>query len=268
MLKKIVLGSALVVGIGGLALGTSAISYVKTGYRSIRETIKEQIPLDVEIKRAKELLVDLKPEITNNLKMIAKQEVEVAVLQREVEVKKVSLSKSKQAILKLKDDAASGVKFVSYGGKSFDMNQVRKELSDRFKSHQTQEATCDKLDKILVAREKGLEGARRKLDEMLATKRQLEVDVENLQARLVMIEVAKNSSQFSVNDSQVSNVRQTVNDISTRIDVEERMVDMPELMVGIPVSTDEAPADLIDQITSYFELGRPEANVESLVDNR
>jgi hypothetical protein len=267
MFKKFILGSALVVGIGGLALGTSAISYVRTGYRSIQETIKEQIPLDVEIKRAKDMLVDLKPEITGNLKMIAKQEIEVASLQREVEAKKGALAKSKQAILRLKDDASSGVRHVSYGGKSYDMDQVRKELSDRFKNYQTQEATCDKLEKILVAREKGLEGARRKLDEMLATKRQLEVDVENLQARLVMVEVAKTSNQFSVNDSQVSTVRQAVSEISTRIDVEERMIDMPELMVGIPVADDEAPADLIDQITSYFGRDRADS-AESLANNR
>jgi chromosome segregation ATPase len=266
MLKKIVLGSAIVLGAGGLLLGTSAVSYVRTGYHSLRDTIKDQIPLDVEIKRARDMISDLKPEITGNLKVIAREEVEVARLQREVESKKGTLTKSKQAIMKLKEDAQSGAKFVSYGGKNFDMDQVRKDLSDRFKSYQTQEATAEKLEKILAARERNLEGARRKLDEMLAAKRQLEVEVENLQARLTMVEVAKTSNQFSVNDSQVSSVRQTVADIGTRIDVEERLADTTDGTMGIPVSADDTPTDLIDQITSYFD--RNIAPVETLVDNR
>lgn len=265
MLKKVLLGSAIVLGSGALLFGTSSVSYVKTGYNSIRNTIKEQIPLDVEIQRVRELISDLKPEIADNLKVIAREEVEVARLQREVEAKKATLTKSKQAILKLKDDAQSGVKFVSYGGKSYDMDQVKKDLGDRFKSYQTQEATVDKLEKVLTAREKNLDGARRKLDENLAAKRQLEVDVENLQARLTMVEVAKTSSQFSINDSRVSNVRQAVTEIGTRIDVEERMVDSFDTTVGIPVSSEDSPSDLIEQITSYFD--RDTAEVSSLVDN-
>ena len=50
MFKKILLGSALALVGGGLVLGTSSISYVKTGYHSIRDSIKEQIPIEVVAK--------------------------------------------------------------------------------------------------------------------------------------------------------------------------------------------------------------------------
>jgi chromosome segregation ATPase len=266
MLKKFMLGSAIALGVGGLVLGTSTVSYVRTGFHSIKNKIKDQIPLDVEIQRARDSITDLKPAIAENLKVIAREEVEVARLQREVDSKKTSLAKSKQAILKLKDDVQSGVKFVSYGGKKYSMDDVRKDLNDRFKSYQTQEATADKLEKILSARERNLEGARRKLDEMLAAKRSLEVEVENLQARLTMVEVAKTSNSFSFNDSQVGMVRQLVSDLGTRIEVEERMADADVLLGEIPVSSDEAPSDLVDQISSYFD--RPAASTEALAENR
>jgi predicted nucleic acid-binding protein len=266
MLKKVLLGSAIVVGSGALLFGTSGVSYIRTGYHNLRDTIKEQIPLDVEISRARDLINDLKPEIAGNLKVIAREEVEVARLQREVQAKNATLEKSKQDILTLKDDVQSGAKFVKHGGKTWDMDQVKKDLTARFKSYQTQEATAEKVEKILAAREKNLEGARRKLDEMLAAKRQLEVEVENLQARLTMVEVAKTSSKFSVNDSRVSAVRQTVAEIGTRIDVEERMADMFDTTVGIPVSEDDTPSDLVDQISVYFS--RAQGDVKALVDNR
>ena len=266
MLKKVLLGSAILVGSGALLFGTSGVSYIKTGYHNLRDTIKEQIPLDVEISRVRDMIRELKPEIASNLKVIAREEVEVARLQREVQAKSESLVKSKQAILKLKDDVQSGAKFVSYGGKSWDMEQVKKDLASRFKNYQTQEATAEKVEKILSAREKNLEGARRKLDEMLAAKREMEVAVENLQARLTMVEVAKTSSKFTVNDSHVSSVRQAVADIGTRIDVEERMTDTCDMTVGIPVSDDETPSDLVDQISVYFN--RNGAEVKSMVVNR
>ncbi len=266
MLKKVLLGSAIVVGTGALLFGTAGVSYIKTGYHGLRETIKEQIPLDVQISNARDQIRDLKPDILNNLKVIAREEVEVARLQREVLAKNELLDKSKQAILKLKDDVQSGIKFVTYGGKSYDMDQVKKDLASRFKNYQTQEATADKVEKILAARERNLEGARRKLDEMLANKRELEVAVENLQARLTMVDVAKTSNRFSVNDSRVSSVRQIVADIGTRIDVEERLADVTDITVGIPVTEESAPSDLVDQISLYFDRGATE--VKSLVDNR
>jgi Rad3-related DNA helicase len=132
------------------------------------------------------------------------------------------------------------------------MDQVKKDLNDRFKHFQTQEATTVKLEKILEAREQNLEAARKKLDVMLDAKRQLEVSVENLQARMQMLQVAEASSQYSINDSALSRVRETIDEIATRIEVAEKTLDQQELISGIPVADDDTPADLVEQITAYF----------------
>jgi hypothetical protein len=264
MIKKVLLGSALAVGCGGLLLGTSSFSYIKTGYSSLRESIKEQIPIEVEIKRARDMISDLKPEIADNLKLIAREEVEVAKLQREVNNKQTSLVKSKDAILKLKEDVESGVKYVVYRGKRYDIEKVREDLGDRFKHHQALEATSEKLTKILEAREKNLVGARRKLDEMLAAKRELEVQVENLQARLTMVEVAQAGSQFVVDDSALGSVRQVLDEISTRIDVAEKMVQVYDDGGSVPVGDEVAAENLVDQITEYFSRGNADVSVEQL----
>jgi chromosome segregation ATPase len=267
MIKKILLGSALALGCGGLLLGTSTVSYVKTGYHSLRDSIKEQIPIEVEIKRARDMITGLKPEIAENLKLIAREEVEVSKLQREVTSKHASLAKSKDAILKLKDDVQSGVQYVVYKGKKYGIDQVRQDLGDRFKHHQTLEATADKLDKILVAREKNLMAARRKLDEMLAAKRELEVQVENLQARLTMVEVAETGSRFAFKDSALGNVREVLDEISTRIDVAEKMVQCFDESGTVPVGDEPTHEDLVEQISDYFSHGNAEVSVEQLAGN-
>ena len=266
MLKKILLGSALTASAGGLLLGTSAYSYVKTGIHSLRDSVKDQIPVEVEIKRARELISDLKPEIASNLKLIAREEVEVAKLQREVNVKQTSLSKSKDSILKLKEDLQSGVRYVTYHGKKYSIEQVRQDLGDRFKHHQSLEATSEKLVKILDARERNLIAARRKLDEMLAAKRELEVQVENLQARLTMVQVAQAGNQFAVDDGAISQVRQALDEIATRIDVAEKLASGVDEIGSVPVEAQEHHEDLAERISAYFLEDSPSSKSDSQID--
>jgi chromosome segregation ATPase len=266
MLKKILLGSALAASAGGLLLGTSAYSYVKTGVHSLRDSVKDQIPIELEIKRARELITDLKPEIASNLKLIAREEVEVAKLQREVNVKQTSLSKSKDSILKLKEDLQSGVRYVTYHGKKYSIEQVRQDLGDRFKHHQSLEATSEKLVKILDARERNLIAARRKLDEMLAAKRELEVQVENLQARLTMVQVAQAGNQFAVDDGAISQVRQALDEIATRIDVAEKLASGADEIGSVPVEAHEHHEDLAERISAYFLEDSTGSKSDSQID--
>ena len=57
-----------------------------------------------------------------------------------------------------------------------------------------QETSLDILQRF----EKNLDAARRKLDEMLTAKRELEVEVEDLQARMTLVEVAQTSNPVSL----------------------------------------------------------------------
>ena len=234
-------------------MGTSAYSNLKTGFHSLQDSLKDQIPIEVEIKRARELIGDLKPEIASNLKMIAREEVELNKLQREVAAKQASVTKSKDSILKLKEDLQSGVRYVTYQGKKYSIDQVRQDLSDRFKHHQTLEATSEKLVKILDARERNLVAARRKLDEMLSAKRELEVQVENLQARLTMVQVAQTGSKFAFDESALGQVRQSLDEIATRIDVAEKLANGLEQIGSVPVEPTANSEDLIEKISDYFQ---------------
>jgi hypothetical protein len=267
MLKKLVLGALLVGGASTALVGTSGFSYVRTGFSSIRDGIKDQIPIELEIRRARDMISNLKPEITGNLQLIAREEVEVSRLVKEVERKQEQLEKAKRDMLRLKKDVGdcsesnSDEKLV-YAGRKYSLSQVREDLNMRFKQYQTQEATADKLSKILVAREKNLDASRRKLDEMLAAKRQLEIEVENLQARLTMVQVAETAGSFTLNDSSLSQTRQLLDDIATRIDVAEKVSDSEGVLQGAIPLDEAAPSDIVDQISSYFEVD--DLSVESV----
>ena len=59
---------------------------------------------------------------------------------------------------------------------------------------------------------------------MIAATPQLEVDVENLEARFKMVEVAQLTSDVNLEDSQLGRVKELMADVRTRLNVAERLV--------------------------------------------
>lgn len=263
MFKKLLIGTAVAGGAGLLVIGTPAIYYVRTAYSTVRDTVKESVPVTVEIKRARQMIDDLKPEIAQNLRVIAQQEVEVARLEENLTGKQKLLADARDKILRLKDDLKTGSSNFQYAGRTFTVSQVKQDLNQRFENFKSQESTVDKLEKILAARQRNLEAARAKLNEMLAAKKQLEIEVEDLQARLTMVEVAQTGNELHLDDSRLSQTRQVLDEIRTRIDVAEKLVASEGALDGTIPLEDEAPADLVDQVSDYFGEGREE--VEALV---
>lgn len=261
-----ILGTVIAGGAGALVLGTPLAYYARTAYSSVRDTVKESVPIEIEIKRARQMINELKPEIASNLRVIAQQEVEVARLTSEVDAKHTQLSAAKDKILRLKNDLNGDAEKLVYAGRHYTSAEVKQDLNHRFEQFKTQEATTDKLEKILSARRRNLDAARAKLNEMLAAKKQLEIEVEDLQARYTMVEVAQTGSKFHLDDSNLSQTRQVLEEIRTRIDVAEKLVASEGALEGTIPLDEEAPADLTDQISDYFGEGRDE--VESLVSSK
>lgn len=264
MLKRtIVVGTA-----GALLLGLLfGRSHLATAVGMAKQTLKDNVPVKFEIKRAREMIRGLAPEIEKNMHLIAREETEVAKLERQVARSEEQLSKDRNHILRLKSDLDGGSKVFVYAGRNYSDKQVRDDLSHRFDQFRTKEATTDNLQKILAARQKSLMAARDKLEGMLTAKRQLEVDVENLEARLKMVEVAQTTSDFNFDDSQLSRTKELIAEISDRMEVVERLVNADTSFHDrIPLDeVSPTDRDISQEITNYF--GERRAEIEAFVTN-
>jgi len=267
MFKKLaMIGILGAVGAGTL-LATGSWSYVKTGVHSAHQSVRDSVPIKWEIKRARDMIGELQPEIRRNAEIVAREEVAVKRLSEEIANKETLLAKGRSDIMRLKGDlesaSQSGSVHFTYKGRKFSEQQVREDLSNRFKQFQVHEQTADKLKQVLSARQRNLEASSRKLEGMLAAKRELEVEIENIQARLTLVEVAQTNSPIALDDSQLSSTRKLLDEIGTRIDVAERMIASEGALQG-SIDLDETTSpELIDQISDYFGDGRSE--VERLV---
>jgi chromosome segregation ATPase len=259
-LHKLVVTTALIATVGVFFFGRDAFSYVATSVGWLRGTVRNSVPVEFEIERARTMVKSLVPEIRRNMHVIAQEEVEVERLGGQVNELDGTLTKQREEMLRLKTDVTENKTSVQYAGRSYTMDQIKTDLARRFERYKTHEATLASLRDIRDARTRSLDAARQKLDAMLAAKRQLEVDVENLEARLKVVEVAQTTSIHHIDDSQLGRARELIADVRTRLNVAERMVHVEDNLQGeIPLDA-PTPANILDQISEHFTAGEKVAN--------
>ena len=224
MLKRVFIIGGGVLLVLVLLFGKSTISYIRTSAGYISDAAQESVPIEFQIDRARGMIKDLVPEVRKNMHVIAKEEVEVQRLDEQIAQTETRLAKEKEHLLRLKTDLASGKSNFTYAGRSYTADEVKTDLANRFERYKTGEATLASLKQILNARQRSLEAARQKLEGMLAAKRQLQVEVENLEARLQMVAAAQTTSNYQFDDSRLGQVKELIAKLRTRLDVAEKLV--------------------------------------------
>ena len=253
MIRKMVLTGGALALLSSVTLGVPMFSYARCGVDWLRSSASDAMPLEWELKRARQMIADLKPEIETNATRIAREKVDFSRLEKQLEETNERLAKSRSDIERLSEDLSSENHYYTYGGRTYTSVQVKNDLSNRFKRHKTRTATAEKLQQMLAARRASLTAAQERMEAMLSAKRQLEVEVENLQARLGALRVAQTSSQLNLDDSQLARTRDLLDEIATRIDVEEETMSVDVEYFG-EIDLDE-PSDenLLDDISAYFQ---------------
>jgi Skp family chaperone for outer membrane proteins len=264
MVKKVLLVAGGLALLLGLFFGRDAVTVVRTSMEQAQTAVRESVPIKFELDRARKMIQDLDPEISRHKRAIAREELELQKLDRQVKEDEAKLAKSWADIQKLRGDLERGGSNFVYVGRTYTAKQVESDLAARFDRYQTKEATVENLQKILDARQRGLSAAQEKLKAMIAAKRQLEVEVENLEARQKMVEVAKASSEFNIDDSQLSRTRNLLNDIEARIEVDAQLVNADDVILD-EIQLDEPVEDtgILDRISNYENA---KADAEKFVD--
>lgn len=254
MFKKLVLGVLGVGLLGGLVLGKGAWSYLSTGYERASQTVEDSVPLEFQIDRARKMVRDLEPEIRRSMHIIAKEEVEVESLDRRLESATTKADKEKSEIMRLQADLQTGKSVFRYAGLKYSADEVKQDLSRRFARYKTSDATLGSLADMRKARQANLEAARAKLATMMNAQRHLQVEVENLEAKLKLVEVAQASSDLKLDDSQLARAKELIADIRTKLDVAAKLANADtNFKDEIPLD-EPSSDDITDQVAEYFHL--------------
>ena len=254
MIKKACLGVATVGLVTLFLFGKDAYSYLSTSYRRVTESVEDSVPIEFQIDRARDLVRDLEPEIRRCMHVIAKEEVEVQQIDEQIGSLNKQAAKEKDEMLRLQSDLSSGKSVFRYSGRRYVVNEVKQDLARRFARYQTGDATLASLRDMRDARQRNLDAAREKLQSMMASQRQLNVEVENLEAKLKMVEVAATSSDLKFDDSRLARAKQLISDIRVKLDVAAKVANADvEFVDGIQLEEAQTD-DIAERVAEYFHL--------------
>ena len=255
MIKKAIISTIALALVGTFVFGRDAMSYVKTSATMVKDSIRSEVPTELEIERARDMVENLLPDIRNTMRQIAEAEVDVEHRQAQIAHDEEELASQKQEMLALKDYVQKGEEIV-YVGRKYSEAEMKADLARRFERFQLAEQTLESNRKILKARQQVVDAARRKLENMLASKRDLQVKIENLDARLQALQAAEAASDVNIDDSQLARTKELIAELNKKLDVKGKMLDAEERLTPmIPVHTGPVvPEDLTEQIDQYFNL--------------
>jgi len=254
MFKKLFFGVLAVAIVSGLLFGVDALSYLGTSYERVTESVQDGVPLEFQIDRARKMVRDLEPEIRRSMHVIAKEEVEVAQLDRRIDAGEQKSTTDRSEIMQLQSDLQTGKSVFRYAGRKYTVGEVKQDLARRFVRFKTSDATLGSLSDMRDARQRNLDAARQKLVAMISSRRQLQVEVENLEAKLKLVEVAQASSDLQFDDSKLARAKQLLSDIRTRLDVAAKLANADENFPDEIQLDEAAPENIVDQVAEYFEL--------------
>ncbi len=253
MLKRVMFGLSVGVLVLLFLFGRDTYSYVKTSLGWVKDGVRAHVPIAFELQRARRMIQDLEPQIRHNMTLVAREEIGINKLEAELQRAEAELAQAKQEMLKLKADLETGSPTFIYAGRVYSRSQVEADLGRRFDRYKTKEEATGHLRQVLEARRTTLEAARQKLEAMMAAKKQLEVDVEALEARLKMVEVASARGNLQFDEGHLSRTKELLADIKARIDVAAKLVQADEhYHESIPVNGSATETDVLEQVTEYF----------------
>lgn len=252
-IKITVIVVACVALIGSLVFGTDVVSYVRCSANSMQSAVKDAVPIEFELKRARDLLEDIIPEMHAQIKLIAREEVEVAALKAELDKSRQMLTSESDRIQTLKAALEANQVTYQFGAREFSRGDVKVDLAARFDRYKEAELVMASKERLLSTREQSLNAAMALLEKTKSQKRLLKDKVSTLEGRFRLAKAqAVGSTHLKLDNSKLTQAEKLISQINKRLDVAERVLAHESRFVQtIPVDVIQEK-DLLAQIEDHF----------------
>jgi hypothetical protein len=252
-LKRSVIVVAGVSLVGGMLFGKDVVSYVRSSAKSVQSVVKDSVPIEFELRRARDLLEEIIPEMHTNVRLIAQEEVEVAALNVDIAKNQDSIKEEELRIAKLRDALAEPKAQYCFAGREFPRSYVKEDLANRFERFKETELVLASKKRLLVSRENSLHAAMQVLEQTRSRKRMLQDKIESLASQHRLVKAAAVGTNIQVDNSKLAQTEKLITQIKKRLDVAERILAHESQFVqAIPVDA-VVEEDLLTQVDDYFQ---------------
>jgi hypothetical protein len=209
---------------GFLLFGMSFPSYLRTSANSVRETVTETVPIEFELRRTRDLIDTVLPDMQAQVRVIAQEEVAIAGLEAEIAKDEKRLDAEQATLLSLRNQMRAQQASFEVSGTKLSREQVTEQIQQRFERFKQGELTLQSKQRLLEKRNEGLAAALAMLDRMRHRKAELELKVESLAAQYRLVRASAIELGSTVDASRLSEADQLLNQLETRLAVAQRII--------------------------------------------
>lgn len=253
------------VGVVGVVLfGREANSYFHSSYKSLREAAQESVPIEFQLRRARDMVEQIIPEMHANIRLIAQEEVEIGALQADIEESTGALADEQTRMKKLRCALDTETPQFTFAGLNYTRRQVKEDLARRFDRVKEAEIILAGKQRLLETRQQSAYAAQQMLERTRSQKVQLEDQIEALASQHRLIAAASVGSRVQFDHSKIAQTEKLIGDIRKRLDVAERVLAHEATFIQ-PIMIDVIEEkDLLSQVDAYLsadgnETEAPEA---------
>lgn len=253
MLKVGVLGTAAALVVGGTVFGTELGSYLRSSTRCVTSAVKDNVPVEFELRRARDLLDDIIPEMHASIRSIAEQEVEIASLRAEITDSEKAVAEAKGKVAKVRECLATPGNSFSIGQIIYSRDELKDDLARRFERTKEAELALAGKKRLLSNREKSLQAALQVFERTRGQRAQLENQIAALESQHKLVQMASVGSGVQIDHSKLAQTERLIADIKKQLDVAERVLAHKAKFVdSIPVDSVVNEKELLTEVDAYL----------------
>lgn len=270
LLKTPLLLFAALMLVGVLVFGANFSSYVRTSARSVQEAVQDSVPIEFELRRARDLIDAILPQLQAQVRMIAEEEVEIANLESDIDQAFARVESGRASIIAMREKADTTLVSVSIGNRELTRSQYVDQLHGRFERFKQTELALQSKQRLLLRRQESLSAALTMLEKTRDRKVQLEQKVETLAANHRLVKASTIEAGRLMDGSGLAKADQLLTQIQTRLDVAQRVLAHEQDLESITdrnASVDRwiDEDQVLGAIDEHLERGNAETPISRLV---
>lgn len=261
LLKWTAIGVVTLVGTGYLVFGTEAGSYLHAATNEIREGIKDQIPIEFQIKRAEACIQEIEPQLDKARREVAQAEVDLERLEGDVSRLEGDVERGERKLRHV--SAALSGDGASYQLAGFQRNRVEFDLERTFEAHKNNVALLKGKRALIDRQQRAVEAHRAHLDGIRTEKARLEDMVVALKTQKRQLDaLAATSRTIDLDDTPLSRARALLEEVENQLNVSQKMI---EDEIFIRTESEVAPQrDIANEVQAWLEGGEQDVEVETI----
>ena len=257
-IKFTVLTGAVLAGTGFLLFGTNLGSYLGTVAGSVHEGIEGAIPVEFEIKRAENLILQIDPQIETCKRDVARAEVELEELQSSVIDLEQSVGHEEK---RLKTGArllgSDGAATYTLANDTMTRRRVERDLQRTLDSFRNNQKILETKRSLIARQSESVNVAKQRLSAVRSEKEVLADQVRSLRTQQHWIQtMGASQKRFDLDDSALSQAKEALAKVQKRLDVAQKMLENDmSCHDDDPLAVAEPTRDVLREIRDHFACG-------------